>query len=88
MSPGSEAIDQAAKRLERAVALLEQRLAKKMAEAGAVAGGASDADRVQMAEALDAAKSREKALEAAVAEASHALSQAIAEIRTALGQGA
>ena len=54
MSANSEALDQAAKRLDRAVALLEQRLARKLADAGAAAGGALDQDRAKLAEALDA----------------------------------
>ena len=84
----SEALETATKRLERAVAVLEQRLARKVAEAGDRAGGASDLDRAKLAEELDACRAREKALEAAGQEASYALSHAISEIRAALGQEA
>ena len=80
-----DAVELAARRLERAVALLEQRLARRIAQASAGAGAAFDADRVQLAAELDQAKSRERALEEAGAAASEALSKAIAEIRTALG---
>jgi hypothetical protein len=79
------AVELAARRLERAVSLLEQRIAKKLAEASAGAGGASDQDRARLATALDEAKARERELEDAGAAASEALARAIAEIRGALG---
>jgi len=78
---GDNALDQAVKRLDRAVALLEQRMAQ-----GASAGGDGlfDADRARLAAELDQARAREKDLEAAGAEASAALGRAIAEIQAAL----
>ena len=79
------ALDLAVRRLERAVAMLESRMTDKMAEAGAEAGGLFDQDRARLAAELDAAKSRERALEEAGAQASQALGRAIEEIRAALG---
>ena len=80
------ALDLAARRLERAVSVLEQRLAQKIAEASAGAGTASDEDRARLATALDEARARERELEEAGAAASQALAKAIAEIRATLGQ--
>ncbi len=77
---GESALDLAAKRLERAIAQLERRLAG----AGPDADGLFDQDRARLAVELDEARAREKALEAAGAEASAALGRAIAEIRKAL----
>ncbi len=77
-------LDAAARRLERAMALLEQRMAHKVAEAGANAGGVFDQDRAQLAVALDAARSRERVLKEAGAQASATLGRAIDEIRSAL----
>lgn len=82
------ALDLAARRLERAVAMLESRMAEKMAVAGAEAGGLFDQDRARLAAELDAARARERALEEAGAQASDALGRAIAEIRAALGEPA
>ena len=78
-------LDVAVRRLERAVALLDQRLAHRLAEAGAQVGGLFDQDRAKLAADLDSARARERALEEAGAQASAALSRAIAEIRGALG---
>lgn len=84
MNPGESALDLAAKRLERAVHVLEQRLAEKLRQAGAEAGGLFDQDRAQLAADLDRAKARERELEEAGAQASVALGKAIQEIRAAL----
>jgi hypothetical protein len=81
---GDSALDAAARRLERAVAMLEQRLGERLKAAGAEAGGLFDRDRARLAAELDEARARERALEEAGAEASAALGRAIAEIRTAL----
>lgn len=79
--PASEsALDRAARRLEQATALLEQRLSRRMAEAG----GLFDQDRAKLAAELDQARLRERELEVAGAEASAALGRAIAEIQAAL----
>jgi len=80
------ALDLAARRLERAVALLEQRIAQRIALASAGAGTASDEDRARLATALDEAMARERELEEAGEAASQALARAIAEIRATLGQ--
>jgi len=80
------ALELAARRLERAVSLLEQRIAQRIALASAGAGTASDEDRARLAAALDAARARERELEVAGEAASQALSRAIAEIRATLGQ--
>jgi Domain of unknown function (DUF4164) len=80
------AVELAARRLERAVALLEQRLAQKLAVAAAGADGALDHDRAQLAAALDDARARERELEEAGAAASAALARAIDEIRATLGE--
>ena len=80
-------IELAARRLERAVALLEQRLTQRLAAASAGADTASDHDRAQLAAALDLARARERELEDAGVAASAALARAIAEIRAALGEG-
>jgi hypothetical protein len=82
------AIDLAAKRLERAVFLLEQRLAERLKSAGAEAGGLFDQDRAKLAAELDEARARERALAEAGAEASAALGRAIHEIRSALNGAA
>jgi hypothetical protein len=83
---GEGAVELAARRLERALAVLEQRLAQKIAEASAGAGTAFDQDRAQLAAALDDARARERELEEAGQAASAALSRAIDEIRATLGQ--
>lgn len=100
MIPGEgSALDLAARRLERAVANLEQKIAAERAErARAVVQPASgdlfeapvaDAAVVekaaQLAADLEAARVRERALEEAGEQASEALGRAIAEIRAALG---
>ena len=78
------ALDLAARRLERAVFLLEQRLAERLKAAGAEAGGLFDQDRAKLAQELDEARARERELEEAGAEAAAALGRAIQEIRSAL----
>ncbi|MDO8409336.1 MAG: DUF4164 family protein [Phenylobacterium sp.] len=87
--PASEsAIDQAAKRLERAIALLEQRLGERGRRDAADTGGLFDQDRARLAADLDQARARQHELESAGAEASAALGRAIVEIREALdGEG-
>ena len=84
MSSAESALDLAVRRLERAVHVLEQRLAQKLKEAGAEAGGLFDQDRALLAAELDAARARERELVEAGAQASAALGRAITEIRAAL----
>ena len=78
----------ATRRLERAAARLEQRLAARLSEVQSEAGGAFDEDRARLAADLDAAHARERELEEAGAQASAALTRAIADIRSAFSQGA
>ena len=82
---GESALDQAVKRLDRAVGQLEQRMARA---APAGEAGLFDQDRARLAGELDQARAREKELEAAGAEASAALGRAIAEIQAALASSA
>lgn len=84
MTPGESALDLAAKRLDNALHVLEQRLSRRLREAGAEAGGLFDQDRAKLAAELDDARSRERELEEAGAQASAALGRAIEEIRAAL----
>ncbi|MET0294558.1 MAG: DUF4164 family protein [Phenylobacterium sp.] len=84
---GEGALDPAIRRLERAVAILEQRMADRVAKAGAEAGGLFDQDRAALATELDKARARERELEEAGAAASAALGRAIAEIKASLGAG-
>jgi hypothetical protein len=84
---GDSALELAARRLERAVAMLEQRLGERLKAAGAEAGGLFDQDRARLAAELDEARARERVLEEAGVEASAALGRAILEIRTALNGG-
>lgn len=81
-----DSIEQAARRLERAVLLLEQRLSRLSGEAEA--GGLFDQDRSKLAAELDAARARERELAEAGDQASKALGRAITEIRAALGEDA
>jgi hypothetical protein len=81
---GDSALDLAAKRLENALHVLEQRMGQRLKAAGDAAGGLFDADRANLAAELDAAKARERELEEAGAQASEALGRAIQEIRAAL----
>jgi hypothetical protein len=86
---GDSAVDVAAKRLERALMMLEQRLAERLKKAGEEVGGLFDQDRAKLASELDESRARERALEEAGAEASAALGRAISEIKQALdGAGA
>ena len=84
MNGGDNALDLAAKRLEYALHVLEQRLGQRLKAATADAGGLFDADRANLAAELDASRARERELEEAGAQASVALGRAIQEIRAAL----
>lgn len=86
MSDADDSIEQAARRLDRAVLLLEQRLSRLSGEAEA--GGLFDQDRSKLAAELDAARARERELMDAGQQASQALDRAIGEIRAALADGA
>jgi hypothetical protein len=86
---GESALDLAAKRLERAVAALEQKLGGD-ASSRPAPGGLFDADpdRGRLQAELDKSRARERELEEAGAEASAALGRAIAEIKAALNGAA
>jgi len=86
MSGGDSALDVAARRLEQAVHVLEQRLAQRLK--AATDGGLFDQDRARLAAELDESRARERELEAAGLEASQALGKAILEIRAALNGAA
>jgi hypothetical protein len=80
------ALELVTRRLERALAVLDQRIAQKILDAGASSGAAFEDDRARLAAELDNARARERALEEAGAAASEALAGAIAEIRAALSE--
>ena len=84
MNSGDSALELAARRLESAIHVLEQRLTLRLKAAGDEAGGLFDQDRAKLAAELDAARARERELEEAGAQASAALGRAIQEIRAAL----
>jgi hypothetical protein len=84
---GQGSIEAAVRRLERASALLESRIKTLTARAAGGAGGLFESDRAQLASELDLARSRERELATAGAEASEALGRAIAGIRAALERG-
>jgi hypothetical protein len=77
-------LEAAAKRLERAAALLEARIKTLSDRAEGSSGGLFDQDRSQLAADLDASRARERELQAAGEEASQALGMAIRGIRAAL----
>jgi hypothetical protein len=79
-------LEAAVTRLERALGILDQRLAKRLAEAGAQAGDLFDQDRAKLAADLDAARARQRELEEAGMQASAALAAAIAELRAQMNQ--
>ena len=83
---GETALELAARRLDRALGGLEQRLAQASTAASVVAGDlfARDDKGRDLAAELERALERERELEAAGAEASAALGRAIDEIRAAL----
>ena len=81
MNREDSALEIAAKRLDLALGLIEQR----MAQSGS--SNQSDEEVPRLRAELDQSRSREKALEAAGSEASKALGHAIAEIRATLARG-
>ncbi len=78
------ALEAAMRRLDRALSLLESRIETLSGQASGSEGGLFDQDRSQLAADLDAARARERELEAVGAEASQALGRAIHDIRQAL----
>ena len=88
MNPGESALDNAARRLESAVHVLEQRLEARLKAASEQAGSAFAQDRANLAAELDQARGRERELEEAGTQASEAIGRAIREIRAAMTQEA
>ena len=85
---GESRIDRAIRRLDRAATSLEQRIARRIAQAAAQGGTMVDVDRARLAAELDAARGRERELEAAGAEASAALAEAAAQLKVAIADRA
>jgi hypothetical protein len=81
---GGSALEVAARRLDRAMTLLEGRMKALSDRADGGAGGLFDHDRSLLASELDAARARERDLHMAGQEASQALGKAIRGIRKAL----
>jgi len=79
---GDDALEQAVRRLERAMGQLEDRFNR--ATGHAQVGGMFEDDRARLTAELDAARGRERELAQAGEQASQALGRAIAEIRAAL----
>jgi len=77
-------LDAAILRLDRALTQLELRVTSLAAQADQGNGELFDFDRSSLAAELDASRSRERELTEAGAEASAAISRAIAELRQAL----
>ncbi len=83
---GGSSLEAALKRLERAVAVLDGRVGELSGRADAGEGGLFDHDRSQLAAELDAARSRERALQESGEAVADALGRAIVSVREALAQ--
>lgn len=83
MRNGEGGLDAASQRLMQAVERLEERLRSRAPDDGASAG-ADSGERDRLTLQLGEARERERALEAAAAEASAALGRAAEQIRTAI----
>jgi len=83
---GEAPLEAAIRRLERALAVLDGRIAELSGRAEGSAGGLFDFDRSQLAAELDQARARERALASAGAATAEALDRAIASVRQALEQ--
>jgi len=88
MSDAETPLDAAMRRLDRALATLEARVAQRLAATDGASDDLFSQDRAQLAAELDAARARERQLEQVAAEASAALGRAAAEVRAALQAGA
>jgi len=92
MADPQAALAEATSRLERAMSLLEMRVRALQAQTAAQTaslggrgeGDPFDQDRVRLAEELDRARERGRALEEAAIEASHALGRAAVDMRAVL----
>ena len=83
---GGSSLELALKRVERAIALLDGRVAVLSGRADEGEGGLFDFDRSQLASELDAARARERVLEEAGEAVAEALGKAIVSVRQALEQ--
>ena len=83
MRNGEGGLDAASQRLMQAVERLEERLRSRAVDGG-VSAGDDSAERDRLTSQLGEARERERALEAAAAEASAALGRAAEQIRTAI----
>ena len=83
--PSPLGFDEAVRRLDHALARLEVKMTSLASQAESANGELFNADRAKLAAELDAARSRERELEAAGQAASEALERAIERVRAALG---
>src|SRR3569833_869383 len=83
---GGSSLELSLKRLERAIALLDGRVAALSGRADAGEGGLFDFDRSQLAAELDASRARERVLEEAGEAVAEARGKAIVSVRRALEQ--
>jgi hypothetical protein len=84
MVDSQAALAEATSRLERALNLLEMRVRALRAQSGRGEGDPFDHDRARLADELDRARERGRALEQAAVEASLALSRAAVDVRAVL----
>jgi len=88
MADSLAALAEATSRLERALNLLEMRVRAMKAQNDTLGergeGDAFDQDRARLAEELDRARERGRALQEAAVEASQALSRAAMDVRAVL----
>jgi hypothetical protein len=84
MADAQEALAEATSRLERALNLLEMRVRALNAQSKRGEGDLFDQDRARLAEELDQARERGRALEEAALEASLALGRAAHDVRSVL----
>jgi hypothetical protein len=84
MAEAQADLAEAIARLDRALGALELRMRALQAQSQRGEGDAFDQDRARLAEELDRAQERSRALEAAAAEASLALGRAAGEVRAVL----
>ena len=83
---GTGRLDVSVRRLERAATMLEQRLGRRVAEAGAQVGGLFDLDRARLAADLDACRAQQRELAEAATQANVAVEAAIVRVNAAMAQ--
>lgn len=87
MADAQADLARAIERIDRAMSALEMRMRALKAQSARGEGDLFDQDRSRLAEELDQAKERGKALQDAAVEASAALGRAAAEVRAVLNGG-